>query len=84
VLRHAAFHVLNAGDNQKVRMRIITLLEKYIVGKESYNNELINPMGTAVDNNNVQICFQLHAKGPYPSSAEGAIYLVITRLESKW
>lgn len=60
------------------------VLKKYIIGVETYNNKLFNPVVTVIDRNNAIIGFQLADSLEEARADENAITLVITRVGSEW
>ena len=62
------------------------VLEKYVIGIETYDNKVINPIVTVVDKNNAVVGFQLASKDSPASeeNPEDAFTLVITRVNSEW
>lgn len=60
------------------------VLEKYIIGVETYDNALRNPVVTIIDKNNAIIGFQLVPKNNPLEETETAFSLVFTRVNSKW
>lgn len=60
------------------------VLKKYIIGVETYNNKLFNPVVTVIDKNNVIVGFQLADNSEEADADENAFTLVITRVKSEW
>lgn len=60
------------------------VLKKYIIGVETYNNKLFNPVVTVIDKNNAIIGFQLGESLEDVENDENAFTLVITRIDSEW
>ena len=60
------------------------VLKEYIIGIETYNNKLFNPVVTVIDKNNAIIGFQLGDNVEEVENDENAFTLVITRVGSEW
>lgn len=60
------------------------VLKKYIIGVETYNNQLFNPVVTVIDRNNAVVGFQLGDSDEDVKNDENAFTLVITRVGSEW
>ncbi len=60
------------------------VLKKYVIGVETYNNKLFNPVVTVIDKNNAIVGFQLADNSKEADTDENAFTLVITRVGSGW
>jgi hypothetical protein len=60
------------------------VLKEYIIGVETYYNNLFNPIVTVIDKNNAIVSFQLADTIEEADADENAFTLVITRVESGW
>ena len=60
------------------------VLRKYVIGVETYNNKLVNPVVTVIDRNNAVIGFQLADSNEDTDAIDTSFSLVITRVDSAW
>ncbi|MBC2838164.1 nuclear transport factor 2 family protein [Robiginitalea sp. SC105] len=60
------------------------VLKKYVIGVETYNNKLFNPVVTVIEENNVIVGFQLGDSLEDVEKDENAFTLVLTRVGSEW
>jgi hypothetical protein len=60
------------------------VLKNYIMGVETYNNQLFNPVVTVIDKNSAIVGFQLGENSEDVKYDESVFTIVITRIGSEW
>ena len=60
------------------------VLKKYIIGIESYNNQIFNPVVNIINSNTAVVGFQLAESSAEAEDSENAFSLVVTRVDSEW